>query len=98
MRALGELLCADGICTRQQIEDAVRNQVILGGMLGTNLVELGYIDEETLARYLARAHNLPTLFGADIHPDAEALALLTPDAVARLNVIPFEISAEYACV
>ncbi len=89
MQALGELLCADGICTRQQIEDAVRNQVILGGMLGTNLVELGYIDEETLARYLARAHNLPTLFGADIRPDAEALVLLTPDTVARLNVIPF---------
>ena len=31
MQSLSELLIADGICTLQQIEEAVRNQVILGG-------------------------------------------------------------------
>jgi len=90
MPTLGELLVSDGICTLQQIEDAIRNQVILGGLLGTNLVELGFVDEETLAHYLARQHDVPALFGANIQPSPEALALLPRDAVERLDVIPFE--------
>ncbi len=90
MPTLGELLISDGICSPQQIEDAVRNQVILGGLLGTNLVELGFIDEETLAHYLARQHDVPALFGERIQPSPEALDLLPRDAVERLSVIPFE--------
>ena len=90
MPTLGELLVADGVCSLQQIEDAVRNQVILGGLLGTNLVELGFIDEETLAHYLARQHDVPALFGEKIRPSVEAMELLNRDAVERLDVIPFE--------
>ncbi|MBW1871983.1 MAG: general secretion pathway protein GspE, partial [Deltaproteobacteria bacterium] len=56
MQSLGSLLIADGVCSVQQIEDAIQNQVILGGRMGTNLVELGVIDEETLAHYLSRQH------------------------------------------
>ena len=89
MPALGELLVQDGICSPRQIEDAIRNQVILGGLLGTNLVELGFIDEQTLARYLALQHDRPTLHGTSIQPDPEALGLLPPDMVDRLKVIPF---------
>jgi hypothetical protein len=89
MSSLGELLFADGLCTQQQIEDAVQNQVILGGRMGTNLVELGVIDEETLARYLSQQHELPAMSGDNIQPDPEALKLLRPDAVDRLGIIPF---------
>lgn len=83
------MLVADGLCSRQQVEDAVQNQVILGGRIGTNLVELGVIDEETLARYLSRLHELPALSGEQIHPDPEVLALMPREAVDRLDIIPF---------
>ncbi|MBN2498361.1 MAG: general secretion pathway protein GspE [Deltaproteobacteria bacterium] len=89
MKPIGELLIEDGVCTPQQIEDAVRNQVIMGGRLGTNLVELGFVDEPTLARYLGRQHDRPSLHGDQIQPDREALALLSTEAVERLTVIPF---------
>jgi hypothetical protein len=89
MPTLGELLITGGVCTRQQVEDALRNQVILGGLLGTNLMELGYLDEQTLAKYLSKQHNLPCMYGDDIHPDPLALVLLPPDMVERLNMIPF---------
>jgi hypothetical protein len=89
MPTLGELLERDGVCTRQQIEDAVRNQVILGGRLGTNLLELGYLDEPTLAKYLSRLHNVPCMHGEPIQPDPAALELLPRAEVERLNVIPF---------
>lgn len=89
MPSLGELLTADGVCGQRQIEDAIRNQVILGGRLGTNLVEMGVIDEATLAHYLARKHERPALFGADIQPEPRALELLDAPTVDRLDVIPF---------
>lgn len=90
MQSIGDMLIEAGICTRQQIEDAVRNQVIMGGRLGTNLVSLGFIDEATLAEFLGRQHNLPSVHGPDIEPDSEALAVMTPQTVERLGVIPFE--------
>ena len=89
MPAIGELLVGDGICTLQQIEDAVRNQVIMGGRIGTNLVELGVLDEETLARYLSRVHELPAMSGENIQPEEQALARIPPGVVDRLNIIPF---------
>ncbi len=89
MPALGEMLVADGVCSQQQIEDAIQNQVILGGRMGTNLVELGVIDEETLARYLSRQHELPSVSGENVQPDPQALAMIGPEVANSLEIIPF---------
>lgn len=83
------MLVGDGICSLQQIEDAVRNQVIMGGRIGTNLVELGVLDEETLARYLSRIHELPAMSGENIRPEEKARSRMPPEVVDRLNIIPF---------
>jgi hypothetical protein len=56
---LGELLVADGLLTSAQVEQALRAQVMWGGRLGTNLVELGLIDLDALSRALGRQHQLP---------------------------------------
>jgi hypothetical protein len=88
------MLVKDGICTHQQIEDAVRNQVIMGGRIGTNLVELGVLDEETLARYLSRIHELPAMSGENIQPEERALSRMPPEVVDRLNIIPFIIESK----
>ncbi len=90
MANLGDLLVNDGVCTPEQIEDGIRNQVILGGLLGTNLLELGFIDEETLAQYLSRQFDTPTMYGDNIKPSPEAIALLSAKDADRLGVIPFE--------
>lgn len=89
MPSIGELLVDDGVCSLKQIEDAVRNQVIMGGRIGTNLVELGVLDEETLARYLSRIHELPAMSGENIQPEEQALDRIPPEVVDRLNIIPF---------
>ncbi|NMB73792.1 MAG: general secretion pathway protein GspE [Myxococcales bacterium] len=93
MPTLGEMLVADGACTREQVEDAVHNQVVMGGRLGTNLIEAGAIGEEALARALARLHNLPAMSGDHIQPEAEALRLLSPEVADRLEIIPFARNA-----
>ena len=54
MPPLGELLVQAGVISNTQLEEAIQNQVIFGGRLGTNLIELGYLtnreDELLLGR------------------------------------------------
>ena len=64
---LGELLVQERVLTQAQLDSALKQQMQFGGRLGTNLIELGFIDADTLAR--ARAA------GAD-----PALALARNDA------------------
>lgn len=56
---LGTLLLRNDVISLSQLENALRTQVLYGGKLGTNLVELGYIDLGTLAEYLAEILGVP---------------------------------------
>jgi hypothetical protein len=56
---LGTLLLRNDVISLSQLETALRTQVLYGGRLGTNLVELGYLDLATLAEYLARIMEVP---------------------------------------
>jgi len=89
---LGQLLVEDGLITPAQLQEAVHNQVIFGGRLGSNLLELGYIDEETLARYLARQHKVKTLRLEDISRIQPGLNKLIPKKLAEKHqVVPFRL-------
>jgi len=50
---LGELLVAAGLLTVAQVEQALRAQVMWGGRLGTNIVELHYLELDPLSNALA---------------------------------------------
>jgi hypothetical protein len=56
---LGTLLLRNAAIGLSQLEAALRNQVLYGGRLGTNLVELGFIDLELLSTYLAELSGFP---------------------------------------
>ncbi len=56
---LGALLVSKGLINETQLGEALKNQVIFGGRLGTNLVELGYLDEEALAYFLSENLGVP---------------------------------------
>ena len=50
---LGELLLKEKMVTPGQLEEALKNQVVYGIKLGSSLVEMGYVDEDALARLLS---------------------------------------------
>lgn len=56
---LGALLLQNAAIGQSQLDAALRNQVLFGGRLGTNLVELGYIELEQLAEYLEELTGFP---------------------------------------
>lgn len=92
MSRLGELLVAEKLVTPAQVEEALETQVVHGGRLGTNLVELGFLQENDLARVLGRQHNLPYAAGEMI-PDPQALGLVDRQFYDDQDVLPMRIDA-----
>lgn len=97
MARLGELLVARGACTAEQVAEALENQVIYGGRIGTNLVELGAVGEEALAQALGQQHGCPALWGA-IGADPRALALVKADLAERLGLVPLRLEGRRLAV
>ncbi|MCC6334229.1 MAG: general secretion pathway protein GspE [Myxococcales bacterium] len=92
MARLGELLIQEKLVTPEQIEEALETQVVHGGRLGTNLVELGFLQENDLARVLGRQHNLPYAAG-EMVPDPQALGLVDRQFYDDQDVLPMRVDA-----
>jgi hypothetical protein len=75
-----------------QLEEALETQVVHGGRLGTNLVELGFLQEADLARMLGKQHNLPFASG-EMVPDPAALALVPRQFYDDEDVLPMRLDA-----
>ncbi len=75
---LGTLLLRDAVIGLSQLEEALKAQILYGGRLGTNLVELGLIDLDTLGLYLAKVHGVPVATQA-------RMEAADPGAVSRLG-------------
>lgn len=90
MKRLGELLRQQNLIDDEQLAEALEAQVVYGGRLGTNLLELGYLKEIDLARTLGHQHQLPYAFG-DMVPDPRALALASHQFYDDEDVLPMRL-------
>src|SRR5436190_4757882 len=86
---LGTLLLRNAAIGLSQLEAALRNQVLYGGRLGTNLVELGFLDLELLSTYLAELTGFP-IATPTLLDDADKALLdkLGSDEAHRLRAVP----------
>jgi len=86
---LGTLLLRNAAIGLSQLEAALRNQVLYGGRLGTNLVELGFIDLELLGSYLAELSGFPIATPTLLETvDTRLIDKLGSDDAHRLRAIP----------
>lgn len=89
MARLGELLVASGLLTAEQIDEALRAQVAWGARLGTNLIELGFLDLDQLSTVLGQQHGLPAALARHFEKvDRELQLLLSPDVAHKLTCVP----------
>ncbi|MBM2839309.1 MAG: GspIIEN domain protein [Deltaproteobacteria bacterium] len=58
-KRLAETLVEEGIITEAQLQSALQRQLIMGGKIGTNLVELRYISEKQLDDVLSEIYRIP---------------------------------------
>ncbi|NNB94243.1 general secretion pathway protein GspE [Corallococcus exiguus] len=89
---LGELLVKDGLVSAAGLEEALESQVVHGGRLGTNLVELGLLSEQDLSKALGRIHNCAYASG-EMVPDPKAVALVNPNDADDKEYLPMRADA-----
>ncbi len=89
---LGDLLLREGLVTREQIQKALSRQRILGGLIGTNLLDIGAVPEELLLEILGQQVGTPTVEATMLdNIDPQVLNRLPKDIVKRYQVVPFRI-------
>lgn len=86
-----DMLLQAGRINRKQFDEALENRVLYGGKIGTSLIELGYLNEEDLARFLARKLAVPYV-GAEqlLSIDPEIIALVPAALACKYRVIPLK--------
>ncbi|MBI2080307.1 MAG: hypothetical protein HY575_02865 [candidate division NC10 bacterium] len=88
---LGQALVKMGLVTFAQLEEATERQVACGGRLGSNLLELGALSEEALAKALSILHEVPYAEPAKLDTiEPRILFLVSADFAIQHRVIPFE--------
>lgn len=88
---LGEYLVKAGKITERQLSIVLERQVTMGGRLGTNLIELGYLSENDLTQFLSKKLKIPSVQSADIEQIDPAVIQLIPREVAqKYNMVPIK--------
>ena len=89
---LGAYLVEKGVISREQLEQALQAQVVYGGRLGTNIVELGLFELDQLAEHLAALFDLPIAPQQWVEaPDPKAMLLLQRDMAERYSALPLYV-------
>lgn len=92
MGKLGQLLVARGWITVQQLTRALQNQSIVGGRLGTCLLEIDALTEDLLLKGLSEQLGVPAASIDDLRKiPGEVLALLPDKLARRCRAVPFRV-------
>ncbi len=89
---LGERLVKMGTVTPDQLDEALRYQLIHGGHLGTCLLELQFVDEHVLGQVLSEVFNVP--YAAPdkfLDVSRSVVESLTPRLVEKHQAVPFAL-------
>ncbi|MEJ2696028.1 MAG: hypothetical protein P8013_05210 [Candidatus Sulfobium sp.] len=87
---LGEALVKESLITREQLKLALERQVIFGGRLGTNIVELGIMSEKDLLSFLSRYFRVPSVdTGQLASVDNETISCIGSETAEKYKVVPF---------
>ncbi|MDO3376903.1 general secretion pathway protein GspE [Geoalkalibacter halelectricus] len=89
---LGTLLVQTGLITLSELDEALKFQTIFGGKLGTNLIEMGLVEEEDIARLLSRKLHVPYTSSDQLLEIPPGTAnLLKPELAEKFRVVPFAL-------
>lgn len=90
MNKLGQLLVARGWITVQQLNRALQNQGVVGGRVGTCLLEMEALSEEYLLKGLSEHMGVPAVSLDDLRGIPDEVLGLIPDKIARrCRAVPF---------
>ena len=88
---LGEMLLEAGLIDRFQLDSALSMQRNLGGRIGSALVKLGYLPEETILDFLQSQLKFSRVSLRQLKIPPEVIGLLSPDKMMKMLVVPLEM-------
>ncbi|HMC35831.1 MAG TPA: hypothetical protein VKH65_15540, partial [Myxococcales bacterium] len=83
---LGEMLIQQGHLTQDALDEALDWQVLYGGRLGSNLLELKLVEEEHLARALGKQLGCEVIWG-ELQIDPAVMTLLPKHVADRDEMV-----------
>jgi type IV pilus assembly protein PilB len=86
-KKLGEILVNEGLITNEQIHEGLSEQQKNGGLLGENLIKLGYVTEFDIAAAMSTQFNLPYIDATRYTITKEAFNLLPIDFMKQFIII-----------
>jgi hypothetical protein len=87
-----DMLLEAELITPSHCDEALQNRVFFGGRIGTNLIELGFIEEEDLARFLSRKLAVPYVGPKELlNLSPEVIALIPRDLALQYQVVPVRL-------
>ncbi len=89
-KRLGELLIKANLVTSDQVKRALDEQKASGGSIGTNLVRLGYVDDETLLTFLGKYYHVEPVKLSKIHIDQKVIKLIPASTAKKHLLIPIK--------
>lgn len=93
MSKLGQLLVTRGWITVQQLTRALKNQQVVGGRLGTCLLEGEALNEDLLLKGLSEQLGVPAAAIDDLRSVPEdVLATLSPKVARRCRAVPIRLA------
>src|SRR5207248_8669880 len=90
MAKIGELLVHGGHLTPEGLEEALDWQVLYGGRLGTNLLELKLVEEEQLARALGKQLGAEVAWG-ELQVDPALVSAVPKHVADRQEIVPWKL-------
>jgi len=88
---IGELLRKQGYITSSQLEQALEFQKKHKARLGSILIRLGFIEEDTILNVLTRMHNFPAISISREPPQPDALKLIPFETAKKYMAFPLRI-------
>jgi type II secretion system (T2SS) protein E len=89
---VGSMLVKERIITEAQLEEALKNQVIFGGKIGTNLIELGYLTADRLSEFLSKNKGVPYATAEELQNiPPQVIATISAELVKKHQVIPIAL-------
>ena len=88
MSRLGEVLVSESLISQEQLAEALEDQLVNGGRLGSCLLRLGYISEDVLTAVLSKQYGVPCINLSYFDVDPDVASLLSLEIAKQYQVLP----------
>jgi type IV pilus assembly protein PilB len=93
-KKLGDLLVRETLITAEQLESALKEQKTNGGMLGSNLVKMGYLEEAELMEFLSKQFGVPASEPSKMDVDPEVVEMIPANIVQKYKIVPISLEGQ----